>query len=86
MIKSKEIFWVSAAFAALSSFLGILAVPVYMLVLLNVTDYITGILAAKYRSEPVNSNKGFRGIVKKVCMLVIVAIGGAVDWLLMFTA
>lgn len=87
MNKPKEIMLgISAVFAALSSYLGILAVPVYMLVLLNITDYITGIFAAKYRGQEISSYKGLRGIIKKVCMLVIVAVAGAVDWLLMFAA
>ena len=41
----------SAAFA----YLGVLAVPVFALVALNFTDYITGIVASKYRQEHVTS-------------------------------
>ena len=79
-------FVIVAIFAGLSSFLGTLAIPVYILVLLNVLDYGTGICAAKYRNEKVNSYKGFRGIAKKVCMWLLVAVGGVLDWLVMYAA
>ena len=77
---------VTGAFAALSSFLGILAVPVYVLVVLNIADYGTGLVAAKYRGEKISSAQGFRGIAKKVCMWLLIGLGSAVDWLLMFAA
>ena len=70
----------------LSAWLGILAVPVLVLVLLNITDYITGIVAAKYRSQKISSYVGFRGIAKKVCMWLLVGLGAAVDWLLAFAS
>lgn len=79
-------FVIVAIFAGLSSLLGTLAIPVYILVLLNITDYATGIVAAKYRNEKVNSYKGFRGIAKKVCMWLLVAVGGVLDWLVMYAA
>jgi len=68
----------------LSSWLGILAIPMYILILLNITDYATGLCAAKYRQEKVTSYKGLRGIVKKICMWLLVALGAVIDWLLMY--
>ena len=68
----------------LSSWLGILAIPFYILVLLNTIDYYTGIEAAPYRKEKISSDKGFRGITKKVCMWLLVVIGAIVDWLIMY--
>ena len=53
MKKIKEIF--IAAGTLLSSWLGILYVPVLILVCCNVIDYATGLVAAKYREESVNS-------------------------------
>lgn len=73
---------VIAALSALMSWLGILAVPVLLLVGCNVVDYITGLLAAPYRTETVSSYKGIRGIIKKVCMWLLVVIGAWVDILL----
>ncbi len=68
------------------SMLGILAVPVLILVGCNVIDYATGLLAAKYREQALDSYKGFRGIAKKVCMWLLVVIGAVIDWLLLYAS
>lgn len=68
-----------AAVSALMSWLGILAVPVFLMVGCNIIDYITGIWAAGYRTENVNSYKGIQGIVKKVCMWLLVLVGAWID-------
>lgn len=70
---------------AIMSWLGILAVPVFLLVGCNLVDYVTGLLAAKYRKEPVSSYKGMRGIVKKVCMWLLVVVGAWIDVLINHT-
>ena len=82
-MKEIKLFFV-AIFATLSSWLGILAIPMLVLVGLNVTDYITGIVASKYRGQKITSYKGFRGIAKKVCMWLLVVVGGVLDWLIMY--
>ena len=71
-----------AAFSAIFGWLGILAVPVLILAGLNVTDYITGIVASKRRTEQVTSDQGLWGIVKKVGMWILVGIGWAMDVLI----
>ncbi len=73
---------ISAAFAAITAWLGTLAVPMLILVALNLADYITGYTAAGYRPEGRSSSKGFRGIAKKICMWLLVALGAVVDWLI----
>lgn len=73
------------AFSALFSWLGVLAVPVFLLVGCNLIDYITGLLAAKYRDEAVSSYKGIRGIIKKVCMWLLIGVGWMMDTLLKYT-
>lgn len=73
---------VIAILSAFMSWLGILAVPVFLLVGCNVIDYITGLLAAPYRTEAVSSYKGIRGIIKKVCMWLLVLIGAWIDILI----
>lgn len=73
-----------AVFATLTSWLGILAIPMYILVPLNFVDYLTGCAAAEERGEKVNSKKGLKGIVKKACLWLLVALGGAIDWLIMY--
>lgn len=52
--------------ALLASWLGILYVPMLILIACNIIDYITGLCAAKYRSEAISSYKSFRGIAKKI--------------------
>ncbi len=73
---------VTAVISALMSWLGILAIPVFLLVGCNVVDYGTGLCAAKYREEPISSYKGMRGIVKKVCMWLLVLVGAWIDILI----
>ena len=65
-------------------FLGILAIPVFLMVGCNLIDYITGLIASKYRQEQINSYKGMRGIVKKVCMWLLVVVGAMVDVLIKY--
>ena len=72
------------AFGLLSSWLGVLAVPVYVLVGCNVMDYLTGLAAAHRRGQKVSSYKGINGIAKKVCMWLLIAVGAVVDWLLLY--
>ena len=76
---------ITAILAVCSSLLGNLAMPVYILVLLNGIDYATGLLAAPFRHERVSSYKGVRGIAKKICMWLLVGVGAVVDWLLAYT-
>lgn len=75
-----------AVFSTLSARLGILYVPFLVLIASNVIDYITGLCAAKYRTEYINSYKSLRGIAKKVCMWLLVAVGAMLDWLMNFAA
>lgn len=71
-----------AAASVVFSWLGILAMPVIILAGLNVTDYITGIVAAKRRNERVTSDRGLWGIVKKIGMWVLVGLGWVMDVLI----
>lgn len=82
MNKVKAIF--IAFFTALAGWLGILAIPVLILVLCNLIDYVTGLVASKYRDQKINSYKSFRGIVKKICMWLLVAVGALFDWLIIY--
>ena len=71
--------------SAVLSWLGVLAVPVLLLVGSNIVDYITGILAAKYREESISSYKGIRGIIKKIGMWILVLIGAWADILIQYS-
>lgn len=82
MEKFKTIF--IAAFGLVFNALGILAVPVFILVGCNLIDYFTGLAAAKYRSEQICSYKGIRGIIKKVCMWLLIVVGWMMDMLIAY--
>lgn len=73
-------------FSLLTSLFGVLAVPILLMVGTNVIDYITGLLAAPKRDEDLNSYKSIRGIYKKVCMWLLVAVGAIIDELLMYAS
>ncbi len=77
---------VTGVFSVLSSVFGILTIPILLMVTCNVIDYTTGLFAAKYRNENVNSYKGLRGITKKVCMWLLVVVGFVIDQLLSYAA
>lgn len=77
--------WVTITVSTVMDFLGILAIPVFLMVGCNIIDYITGLIASKYRDEQLNSYKGIRGIVKKVCMWLLVVVGAVVDELIRYT-
>lgn len=81
-MEHKKIF-VTVLISALTSWLGILAVPIYLLLLFNVIDYITGILAAKSRNMQISSYRGFMGIAKKVSMYLLVIVAAGIDALIM---
>lgn len=52
-----------------------------VLVIFIAADYLMGVLVAGYLGE-LNSKKGFKGIAKKVMILVLVAVAHAVDTIL----
>lgn len=63
----------SALMSALSYLLGGFDGLLIALLFCIVADYITGVLAALYEKK-LNSQIGFRGIIKKVVILIIVAL------------
>lgn len=75
----------TAIFAFLSALLGDLAVPVLLMVTCSVIDYITGLAASPYREGGISSYKSIRGIIKKVCMWLLVVVGAIIDQLLIYT-
>lgn len=70
----------------LSSILGALYVPVLLMVLCNVIDYITGLMAAKYRDDGISSYKSIKGIFKKVAMWLLVVVGVVIDNILLYAS
>lgn len=67
--------------AGLTAYFGKILIPVIMLVVVMLLDYATG-LAKAWTTSQLCSRIGIKGIFKKVGYLAIVAVGGAVDWLI----
>ena len=67
--------------AGVAAYCGQLAAPVLVLLCMMVIDYVTGMIKAYIRAE-LNSKFGIKGILKKLCYMVMVAVGAAVDYLL----
>lgn len=65
---------------SLTAYFNIIAIPVLVLAAVMILDYVTG-MAAAWNEGVINSKKGIRGIVKKLCYIVVVAVGMCVDWL-----
>lgn len=51
------------------------------LIVFMILDYITGI-SKSYVSGKLNSNKGLKGFVKKVCILLLVVLATFIDYML----
>lgn len=79
-------FIFTAAFGFLSSLLGVLAMPVLLVVLCNIIDYATGLMASPYRSQDINSYKSIRGIGKKICMWLLIVVGAIIDQTLLYAS
>lgn len=71
----------TAAFTALTYYIGQLSIPIIVLAVVMIIDYITGMISAWHNSE-LSSKKGLFGIVKKLCYLALVCVGMGVDWLI----
>ena len=67
--------------AGLSSYFGMLTQPLLVLFFAMVLDYLTGMTKA-YIFSQLSSRIGVKGILKKLCYMVMVAVGAAVDYLL----
>ena len=66
--------YISAAVCALFSFVfGDIDVFLEVLIAFAIIDYISGVIAAIVKNE-LNSAVGFRGIFKKVCIFLVVAV------------
>ena len=84
-MQSKEEFlqqtFVSAVITGLLHYLGIVAVPIIILIIAMIIDYVTGMMSAWLNAE-LPSKKGIKGIVKKISYLALVAVAMIVDWLI----
>lgn len=75
---------ITSMLTALSLWLEWLIIPVAILLASMTIDYITGLWAAEYRGEKIDSAKGISGLKKKVLLLLLVAVGLLLDMLLFY--
>lgn len=72
---------IAGTLAALGAYLQQLAAPLAVLVVVMALDYFSGISAAWYTGT-LDSRIGLLGILKKLCYLMIVAVGMVLDYLI----
>ena len=69
-------------FAILGFFAGMIGGQMdsflFALIVFVVIDYITGVIDAIY-TKSLSSEVGFKGITKKVCIFILVAVGNIID-------
>lgn len=71
--------------SAVSSLLGVLAFPCWLMIISNLFDYATGLIASKFRNQDINSYRSIRGIFKKVAMWALVAVGAILDEIIKYS-
>ena len=71
----------TAAVTAFTVYFNALAVPLIVLLVMMIIDYISGMSAA-WREGTLNSKKGVDGIIKKVGYMALVAVAMGVDYLI----
>lgn len=69
---------VSGILTTIVFLLGGLDIALKSLLIVMLIDYLTGVASAIYNKK-LNSNIGFKGIVKKFCYLLIVALAVVID-------
>lgn len=72
---------ISAALAAFASYLGALAVPIIVLMVMMIIDYLSGMSAA-WSDGTLSSKVGAKGIVKKVGYMALIVVAMGVDYLI----
>lgn len=65
----------------LTAYFREIAIPLVILIVVMITDYASGMIKAWINAE-LSSKTGIKGIVKKVCYLLVVCVAAVVDWLL----
>lgn len=71
----------TVALAALAAYFQQLVVPITVLIIMMIFDYVSG-MASAWVTKELSSRIGAMGIVKKVCYLLVVAVGMVVDYII----
>ena len=72
---------ISAALAAFAVYMGALAVPIIVLMVMMIIDYLSGMSVA-WSEGTLSSKVGAKGIVKKVGYMALIVVAMGVDYLI----
>ena len=72
---------ISGALAAFAVYMGALAVPIIVLMVMMIIDYLSGMSAAWVHGD-LSSRVGAKGIVKKVGYMALIVVAMGVDYLI----
>ena len=72
---------ISGALAAFAVYMGALAVPIIVLMVMMIIDYLSGMSAAWVHGD-LSSKIGAKGIVKKVGYMALIVVAMGVDYLI----
>lgn len=84
VIKTKEntlkaVF--AAAGSAIIAYFHVIVIPLIVLLVVMIADYISGMTKAWISAE-LSSKIGIKGIVKKLCYALVIIVAACVDWLI----
>lgn len=71
----------AAILSGLTAYFHIIAVPVALLFVVMLLDYMSGVANAYTKGEW-SSRVGLRGIIKKVCYMGVVIVAAVFDWII----
>lgn len=74
---------ISGIFSVLTVYFNALSIPLIVLTIAMLVDYLTGLSAAS-KEKGLSSKKGIQGIIKKVGYFVLVLVAMGVDWLIYY--
>lgn len=70
--------------SALAATLGALALPLLLMIVCNVMDWVSGLLAAPHRGQKISSDLAREGMVRKIGLWLLVVVGVIIDQLLLY--
>lgn len=70
---------VAAVVAAIAAYFNVVGLPILVLLLFMIADYVTGMTSA-YMNGVLSSKVGFRGVLKKLCYMFAVVAGVGIDY------
>lgn len=72
---------IAVAIGGISAYMRLIFIPLVVLAAVMVIDYMSGMLRA-WGNDELSSKVGLKGIIKKLCYLMLVCVAGVVDWLI----